>query len=186
MPWPVYAPVTEGDLLRGWVSPQIGGHSLPCSATNALFGIVPKDTIKKAFEKLFPGGGPGTDDVEFVFTARTRVPAGGALYLEIGEVNCLAAGVTAISDTVLTGISVRVDKVDAARNYDIEVVTGPSGGAPVIQGSLALVNALFARRDDLAVTISGGTEWGVRISKTNAAVGRSIFGNIVVVVRMRN
>jgi|GEM_PF-2726074 len=185
MSFPVYYPVQEGDFRRGIKPPQVGGHSFPCSATNAFYGIEPFDTIKEAFEKLFPGGGPGTDDVEYVFTSRTKTPASGVLYLEIGEVNCRVAGVTAITNTLLTGVSVRVDVADGTRDFDIEVVTDPST-APAPIGTLALPKTtLSAQRNDLTTWIALGTEWGVRIV-LKSGVGRSDFSNIVVAVRLRN
>lgn len=186
MSFPVYYPVQEGDIRRGIKSPQIGGHSLPCSATNAIYGIEPFDTIKEAFEKLFPGGGPGTDDVEYVFTSRTKTPASGVLYLEVGEVNCRTAGVTAITNTLLTGLSIRVDAVDGAKDFDVEVVTDPSAAVPSLIGALTLSSGNKSdQRNDLSAGITAGSEWGVRITRKTGA-GRSDFSNIVVVVRLRN
>jgi len=185
MAFPVYYPVRESDIKRGIKSPACGGHTFPCSATNPLFGITPWDTIKEAFEKI-TGGGVGTDDVEYVFTARQATPANGELYLEIGEVNCRAAGVTAITATLLTGLSVRVDAIDGSRNYRFEVIINPSAAVPTVVGTLNLVNAISNQRDDLGTWIPVGTEWGVRVVKTNAAVGRSAFSKMVVAVRLRN
>jgi len=185
MELPVYFPVTEGDIKRGIRSPNLGGHSFPCSATNAFYGIEPTDSIKQAFEKLFPGGGPGTDDVEYIFTSTRSTPQGGILYLEIGNVTCMRAGVTAISATNLTGISVRVDAADGGRDFDFEVVTAPSSATPTPIGALSLSGALSNQRDDLNVAIPAGTEWGVRVVQTSGS-GRSSFRKMVVAVRLRN
>jgi len=130
--------------------------------------------------------GPGTVDVEYLFTRKVRVPNNGELYLTAGEVNCRQAGVTVMSATSLSGISVRVNAADAARDYDVEVVKDSSAAIPALLGSLTLNNVLHNERDDLAVSLSAGDEWGVRVKKTGGPAGRSAFRNIVVAVRLRN
>jgi len=122
---------------------------------------------------------------EHLLTRNRRVPGSGTMYLSVGEVNCREAGITAVGAGLLTGVSVRVDAADAARQYDVEVVRNPSG-APALLGALALNNVVSNQRDDLAVPVAAGTELGVRVRKTNAVAGRSSFRRIVVAIRLRN
>jgi hypothetical protein len=185
MSWPVTYPVEEGDLKRGLVSPSIGGHTFYCSATCPAAGIVPRDFINVALEKICAFIGPFSRCTDYVFTRRVKIPSQtGIMYLDIGGVNCLTAGVTAISNAELVGLSIRVEAPDATRDYDVEVILDP-GGADTLLGSLSLSNALSNFRDDLSALITAGNEWGVRIRRTSGS-GRSTFTNMVVAVRVRN
>jgi hypothetical protein len=84
----------------------------------------------------------------------------------------------------ITGISVRVDAIDVARNYNVDVISSPSG-APISLQTLALNGVIFNRVSGLNVPIGvAGTEFGVRLVRTGGA-GNSVFTNIVVVVRMK-
>jgi hypothetical protein len=84
----------------------------------------------------------------------------------------------------ITGISVRVDAVDAARNYNVDVISAPST-APASLQTLALNGVISNQVSGLAVAVGGaGTEVGVRLVRT-AGAGRSTFRRIVVAVRFK-
>jgi hypothetical protein len=110
------------------------------------------------------------------------VPNGGTLYLDNGSVNCAVAGITTATAMSITAISVRVDAVDAARNYNVDVVSNPST-APVSLQTLALNGTISNQVSGLSVAVGAvGTEVGVRIVRTSGA-GPSTFRHIVVTVR---
>jgi hypothetical protein len=83
----------------------------------------------------------------------------------------------------ITGISIRVDVVDASRAYQVQVVTNPDG-APASVATLALpVSTQSARTVALSAAIAAGTSWGVRIVRTSGS-GASTFNDIAVLVEV--
>ena len=94
---------------------------------------------------------------------------------------CSSAGDRTNVATTLTGISVQVDAIDAARSYDIEVVSSPSG-TPVVLSTLNLATSTIGTSvSGLSVAVAANTEVGVRVVRATGA-GASTFNDIVVVV----
>jgi hypothetical protein len=128
--------------------------------------------------------GPEDDTFEWLFSRRGRVIAGGTIFLKIGEVACSEAGIDAMTDLTLVGISVRVNASDGSRDYDFEVVTTPSG-SPTPLNKVALPSGnTSARATGLSDSISAGDEIGVRAVRTLGS-GASTFNHMVVAVRVK-
>jgi hypothetical protein len=120
-----------------------------------------------------------------MWTRDTKVPGGGTLFLDNGAINCAVAGVTTATAMSITAISVRVDSADATRNYNVDVISSPSSGAPGSLQTLSLNNVVSNFTSGLSVAVgAAGTEVGVRLVKTSGA-GSSSFDNIVVTVRFK-
>lgn len=133
-----------------------------------------------AADYLYVAGGDRTD---YVFTKTIRVPAGGTHYLDSDGVCCMVAGPIMMTGMTLIGISAKVDVADGARNYNVEVVTDPSG-VPALQGTLPFNNVVSNYRADLNVALALGSELGVRVVKVSG-IGRSNFKEMVVAVRLK-
>jgi len=133
--------------------------------------------------------GPGTDGFggSFRYTASSGIPGGGLRYLETGSgFACSSAGDRLVSDINVTGISIRVDTIDAIRDFQVQVVTDPSGvsGPTTVVATLDLPAGFSSEgRNDLAVFITAPTEIGARIIRT-AGGGSSTFRDINVIVQV--
>lgn len=134
--------------------------------------------------------GPGTDGFGGVFryTSNSGVPGGGTLYLSTGDsVRCSDAGDRLIDDVEIGGMSVRVDVADLSRDYDVEVVSNPSGvsGPTVVLATLALPSGSVSEgRNDLTTLVTAPTEIGARFVIT-AGGGSSSFNKINVNIQVR-
>ena len=133
--------------------------------------------------------GPGTDGFGggFRYTVSSGVPGGGIRFLETGSgFSCSSAGDRLISDINITGISVRVNATDGDRDYQVQVVSSPSGisGPTIVLATLDLPSASVSEgRNDLAVFVAAPTEIGVRFIRT-AGIGASTFKDINVIVQV--
>jgi hypothetical protein len=133
--------------------------------------------------------GPGTDGFGGVFryTASSGVPGGGTRFLETGSgFACSSAGDRLISNVNITGISIRIDVADLARDYQVQVVTNPSGvsGPTTTVATLDLPSGSVSEgRNDLAVFVTAPTEIGARLVRT-AGGGSSTFRDINVLVQV--
>jgi hypothetical protein len=129
--------------------------------------------------------GPDDDEIELLWTRNTKVPGGGILFLDNGTVNCAVAGVTTATAMSITAITVRVGTADVDRNYNVDVISSPSSGAPVSLQTLSLNGVISNFISGLSVAVGlAGTEVGVRLVRTSGA-GSSAFDNIVVTVRFK-
>jgi len=128
----------------------------------------------------------GTDGFggTFRYTHHQGVPGGGTRYLRTGQsVPCSNAGDRLIADIRITGISVRTDISDGSRDYDVEIVTSPSG-TPAVIATLALPSGSNSEgTSSLSVFVSAPTEIGARLVRTSGG-GSSSFNSINVNVQV--
>ena len=102
------------------------------------------------------------------FSTVLGVPNGGTRYLDRAGVPCTAVPVLLPAATIVRGLTIIVGNADASRDYVAEVVTDPAGSPTAVADlALAATNVSNTRRD-LAVTISAGTVWGVRVRRTSS------------------
>jgi hypothetical protein len=83
----------------------------------------------------------------------------------------------------ITGISIRVDTIDASRAYQVQVVTDPDGAVASVATLALPVSTQSARTVALSVAIAAGTSWGVRIVRTSGS-GASSFNDLAVLVEV--
>lgn len=116
------------------------------------------------------------------YSANNGVPAGGTRFLSTFQnIATSSTGDRIIRASVLRGVSVKVDVVDAARSFDINVLS-PSSGVPVIIATLTLpVSTIGAQTSSLSVALATGAELGAQIVRATGA-GASTFSNINVSV----
>lgn len=133
------------------------------------------------------GGGPPTQEeldraVTYRYTHNSRVPGSGTRYLRTGQgFVCSQGGDRLMVASTLTAISVEVELADVTNDYDVEVISSPSGVA-VVLGTLALPStSKGASTRALSVAVPINTEVGVRMVRT-AGAGQSDFRRINVTV----
>jgi len=129
--------------------------------------------------------GPVVSHFMFTFGHDKGVPGGGGVqYLfASNKVNSNQVGHLLTAAGTLLGISVSVDELDAARSYDVEVISDPAG-SPAILGTLNLATSTLTNsRRDLAVAIGAAVTWGVRITLASGS-GDSTFKKLLVNVEV--
>ena len=149
-----------------------GGATLPIDLTTDVTGVLPEGNLPPSALRR---------SLLRRYTHDAGVPGGsGIRFLRTGQgVPCSSAGDRLVDAERLVGISIKVDVIDASRDYDIEVISAPSG-VPVVLATLALASGLIgAQRRDLAVNVIATTEVGVRLVRT-AGVAGSTFAEITV------
>lgn len=156
----------------------------------SLLAINPGDIIiavhgdNNVWELTDPISGTDGFGGTFRYTRNNKVPGSGTRYLRTGQgVDCSSAGDRLIRDVKITGISIRTNVSDGSRDYDVEVVSNPSG-TPSVLATLALPSGSNSEGDDtLAVDVSAPTEIGVRLVRTSGS-GSSAFNRINVNVQV--
>jgi len=116
------------------------------------------------------------------YSANNGVPAGGTRFLSTFQnIATSSTGDRIIRASILRGVSVKVNVIDTARSFDINVLS-PSSGVPVIIATLTLpVSTIGVQTSSLSVAIAAGAELGAQIVRATGA-GASTFTNINVSV----
>jgi hypothetical protein len=122
------------------------------------------------------------------YTHSNGVSGGGTQYLRLGQaVFSSETGDLITADGQIRGVSVTVDQVDASRDYEVRVLTDPSGAGgtgPTVVATLALPTSTLRARDrTLTVAVSGLLDLGVQLVRTSGG-GPSTFNEIVVLVEV--
>jgi hypothetical protein len=108
-------------------------------------------------------------------------------YLSMGPgVLASQTGGLLTANGTLVGVSVAVDVIDAARSYDVEVLTDPSGAGgtgPTVVATLPLAAGVLRNRvSGLAVAVAGLLDLGVRLTRSAGPAGPSDFKQVAVIV----
>lgn len=163
-----------------------------------LQGLVTIFTVPKYGGGAGPAGPSGPTGAAGASAARyflrytwggsTVVPSGGTRFLRLGQgVFSSETADLLTADGTIRGVSITVDQVDASRDFEVRVISDPSGAGgtgPTTEGTLALpVSTLRSRRRDLAAVVSGLLDLGVSIVRTSGAGGSS-FNEAVVIVEV--
>lgn len=132
-----------------------------------------------------PGGGGGSQLSYLVWTRDARVPGGGTLYLETGDREVASSvGILLPSGVTIKGLTVAVNNADATNDYQLQVVTDPTGTPTLVAGAtldLTLGNRTNDRRD-LSIALAK-VEHGLRLIRTGGA-GNSDFNRVTAVMEV--
>jgi len=115
------------------------------------------------------------------FTHDSGVPGGGTRYLRTGQgIVCSSAGIRIDPASTIAIVTIRVDVSDGSRNYDVEVISTPSG-SPSVLATLSFASGNVSAGGTFSAAVSSGTELGVRVIRTSGS-GASTFNFINVLV----
>jgi hypothetical protein len=82
------------------------------------------------------------------------------------------------------GLTVTVDTAEATNNYDVELISDPTGARTLIGSALTLTAGnRTAKRRDQSAAIVADTEIGARVVLSSGS-GASTFSDVVVVVEL--
>lgn len=173
------------------------GYQYPVGTTIEPGSIAPGDLAPAPFDPAIllytggawgyasPGGGGSMMLSYLVWTRDARVPGGGQLYLSTGD-RTIASAVGQIlpSGVTIKGLTLAVNNADATNDYELQVITDPTGAqTPVVGATLALASTnRTADRRDLSIALAK-VEYGLRLVRT-AGAGNSDFNRIVAVMEV--
>jgi len=144
-------------------------------------GAAPVAAALTAGTNVTVTNGAGSIMVEAVY--RAFIPFGNIVAVAgAGTLTLLGAGATTVAFSIpragtITGASIRVNVIDAARAYNLEVLLN---GASVATVALP-VSALGAFSTALSVAVAAGDQIGARLVRTSGAGGSTFVGEAALV-----
>lgn len=118
-----------------------------------------------------------------IFTHDSGVPAGGTRYLRTGQgVVCSSDGIRIDPASTISVVTIKVEASDGSRNYNVEVISNPSG-SPSVLATLALSTGNTNAGGTFSAAVSSGTELGVRVVRSSGSGGSTFnFINVLVLL----
>jgi len=135
--------------------------------------------LKNAINRIADLENSSNEEFACHFNARIKVPAAGILYLRNGGAATSAAPFVAMQTFEIVSISLRVDKIDLSRDYDVVAYIN---GTPTIL--LTLSASLSNSLTGLTVNIPNGASLAIALVKSSGS-GSSTFRKIAATIILR-